>query len=76
MLTLETHHLVYQEQVKDWLREKQYRQLLGNAGRDNGVSLKLYRRAVNWLGMQLVKGGLTLQNLATASPAEHVTVNR
>ncbi|MBN1217660.1 MAG: hypothetical protein JXM69_01930 [Anaerolineae bacterium] len=74
--TLETHVMVYQEQLNDRLRKIQHQRLLQAAGLYNGVSLNLYRQSISWLGTQLVKWGSALQSLAVASPAEHVPVNR
>ena len=60
--TPEMHYLVYKEQYKDRLRDMEHQQLLQAAGLQQGISLKLYRKAVSWLGVQMVKWGSKLQS--------------
>jgi hypothetical protein len=76
MYSLDSHQLVYQEQLKDRMRDKKNQKLLQVAGLHNGVSLKLYQQVVIWLGMQMVRWGSRLESLGTAGPSQHVTVNR
>ena len=65
MLTPEIHFLIYQEQHRDRLQAMERRRWLQAAGLDQGVSLKLYRGAIGWLGKQMVQWGSQLQNYAS-----------
>ena len=70
MHSLEIDYLVVQEQHKDRLRELERERLLQAAGLRQGVDLKSYRKAANWLGKQMVKWGSKLQDYDTTSPSE------
>ena len=58
----ETYYLVCREQHKDRLREIEHQRLLRIAKLEPSLSKKLYRKAIRWLGIQMVKWGAKLQN--------------
>ena len=73
MFSPETSYLVHQEQHKDRLREIEHQQLLQAAGLQ-GVSLKSSRKAVSWLGTQMVKWGSKLQGYDVTPSTKHMAV--
>ena len=49
------------EQHEDRLRDLEQQQLLQTAGLNPSINLKIPRKAVQWLGGQMVKWGTKLQ---------------
>lgn len=68
MFNTELSYLVYQEESKNRLREINRRHLLQRVKSEQGLTLKLYRQAVNWLGIQLVKWGTKLETYGSTTP--------
>jgi hypothetical protein len=58
----ETYYLVCREQHNDRLREIEHQRLLRMVKLETGLSKKLYREAIRWLGIQMIKWGKKLQN--------------
>jgi hypothetical protein len=63
MYSPEIHHLINREQYQDLLREIERDRLLKTIGLHDSILSKLYRKAVGWLGAQMVKWGAKLQNI-------------
>ena len=66
MLSPEMLHLVNEEKRKDLLRELDHRGLVAAALLRPQAHHKSYRRAVGWLGAQMVRWGAKLQSFETA----------
>ena len=62
MFSLEVAFWVRQEQIKDELRDLEQQNLMKLAAAQRRDRGEPYLKAVNWLGSQMVKWGLKLQN--------------
>ena len=62
MLPNEVNYLVSLEQHQDRLRAMERHQLIELAGLQRRANQEVHRRVVGWLGGQMVRWGLALQN--------------
>ena len=74
MLSLEVTYLVYQEQKKDYLREVEQGQLLRIALSARSKENRVHKRALAWLGSQLVKYGARLEQYGSAAASKAVSL--
>lgn len=72
MLSPEINYLVSQEQHRDRLRGIRQQQLIQIAGHQQAVDWHSYRKAICWLGDQMVKWGAKLQGYGATSPANNM----
>jgi hypothetical protein len=66
MYLTETYTEVNHQQWQDRLRDIEHQNLLKTIGAQS-PNLTIYRKAISWLGIQLVNWGTRLQNYAAAT---------
>ena len=70
MFSPEISYMVTQEQYKDRLRNIEKQQLIRAARLQQTINRNTHRKAVGWLGTQLVKWGSKLQNYEMSASSD------
>lgn len=68
--------IIHEEKVKDLIRKAEHQRLLNEAGLRQSINPISYRVIVGWLGDQMVRLGVKLQQYSAASQSENLAIKK
>ena len=68
--------IIHEEKVKDLIRKAERQRLVNEAGLRQSINPISYRVIVGWLGDQMVKLGVKLQQYSAASQPENLAIKK